>query len=78
MPDPEDRKLTIPVLYVDAAQVHVFPYTVQLVLGSTTPDGVAPHIQLALAPAFAIELASTLQRAVQEYVAAQQPDVEPK
>jgi hypothetical protein len=63
----EERTINVPVVYVDAAEVHAFPYTVQIVLGAVTPGGIVPRVQLAMAPAFAMELVESLQRALGEY-----------
>jgi hypothetical protein len=70
----EDR-ITVPVVYVDAAEVHAFPYTMQVMLGSATPDGVQPRVQLALSPGFAMHLVESLQRALAEYRAPSTPEV---
>ena len=70
----EERTLNIPMLYVDAAEVHTFPHTVQILLGSTTPNGVMPRVQLALAPGFAMQLLESLQQALADYRAAAPTD----
>lgn len=63
----EERTITVPVVYVDAAEVHAFPYTDQVILGAVTPGGSVPRVQLAMAPAFAMELVESLQRALGDY-----------
>ncbi len=65
----DERAVSVPVIYVDAAEVHTFPHTVQILLGSHSPVGVAPRLQIAMSPGFAIELAETLRAALSEYAA---------
>ena len=62
-----EERITVPVVYVDAAEVHAFPYTVQIMLGSAMPGGIQPRLQLALAPGFAMHFVESLQRALAEY-----------
>lgn len=63
----EERPISVPTVYVDAAEIHTFPHTVQILLGANMPGGVMPRVQLALAPGFAVQLVETLQRAMREY-----------
>ena len=58
----------IPSFYVDAAEVHPLPFTLQIMLGSQTASGEPePRLQISMNPLFAAHLRDALSQALDAY-----------
>lgn len=58
----------VPRMYIDAAQIWGGPFTQNLTLGATAPNGqTTPQVLLTTSPNFALELYRMLGKALQSY-----------
>lgn len=66
--------IRVPSLYVDAAEVHVQPFSVHLILGENDVTGATnPRMHLTMSPNFAIHLRDMLAEATRVYSAPARP-----